>query len=284
MRAFRPLLSFAALAAATYVASSFTANHAVAADASEWNGDARAGVRLIGGIADTAAKALKAGLELRLAPGWKTYWRYPGDSGVPPHFDFSKSENVKSVAVQWPAPLRLSDSEGVTIGYKSSVVFPLKVIPERPDQPALLRLNFDYAICERLCVPAQGTAELAIPAGAAFASAIANAEKAVPQPRKLGDDAPFAIKKVIREDGGKLPRLFVDVAAPSGAKVTLFAEGPSPDWALPVPEPVEGAPPGQQRFAFSLDGLPPGANAKGAELTFTAVAGMEAIETAYRLD
>jgi hypothetical protein len=106
----------------------------------------------------------------------------------------------------------------------------------------------------------------------------------VPQPRALGADAPLAVRKVTREDGGKLPRILVDVAAPAGAAVVLFAEGPSPDWALPVPEPVEGAPAGLQRFAFALDGLPPGASPKGAELKLTAVAGVDAIETTYRLD
>jgi DsbC/DsbD-like thiol-disulfide interchange protein len=279
----RPRLPVVTILAATIMAG---ANPAAAGDASDWNGDTRAGIRLIGGAqaAEGGSQILRAGLEIRLAPGWKTYWRYPGDSGVPPHFDFGKSENVKSVAVQWPAPQRLADSEGITIGYKSDVVFPLKVAPQDPTRPVLLRLKLDYAICEKLCVPAQGQAELAIGAGGAPAPAIAAAEKTVPQPRALGADAPLAVRKVTREDGGRLPRLLVDVAAPAGATVVLFAEGPSPDWALPVPEPVDGAPSGLQRFAFALDGLPPGASAKGAELKITAVAGADAIETTYRLD
>jgi hypothetical protein len=78
--------------------------------------------------------------------------------------------------------------------------------------------------------------------------------------------------------------VLVDIAAPNGDPVTVFAEGPSPDWALPVPDKVDGAPAGLQRFAFALDGLPPGANADGATLKVTAVAGSEAIETTFRLD
>ena len=279
----RPLLLAATILVATIVAG---INLAAAAEASAWDGDARSGIRLIGGAeaTDGGSRLLRAGLEIRLSPGWKTYWRYPGDSGVPPNFDFGKSENVKSVNVLWPAPQRLADSEGVTIGYKTGVVFPLKVVPQDPDKPVILRLKLDYAVCEKLCVPAQGQAELLIKSGGTFAPAIAAAEKAVPQPRALGADAPLAVRKVTREDGGKLPRILVDVAAPAGAAVVLFAEGPSPDWALPVPEPVEGAPAGLQRFAFALDGLPPGASPKGAELKLTAVAGANAIETTYRLD
>jgi hypothetical protein len=64
----------------------------------------------------------------------------------------------------------------------------------------------------------------------------------------------------------------------------VFAEGPSADWALPVPDKVDGAPAGLQRFAFALDGLPPGASANGATFKVTAVAGAQAIETTFRLD
>src|SRR5512134_1370659 len=80
------------------------------ADVSAWDGDARAGVRLVSGgtKSDGGQSALRAGVEIRLAPGWKTYWRYPGDSGVPPRFDFSGSQNVKSVTVRYPAPQRLT--------------------------------------------------------------------------------------------------------------------------------------------------------------------------------
>jgi hypothetical protein len=79
-------------------------------------------------------------------------------------------------------------------------------------------------------------------------------------------------------------RVSVDVAAPAAASVTLFAEGPAADWALPLPEPAEGAPAGLKRFTFALDGMPPGAKADGAALTLTAVAGDAAIETTFRLD
>ena len=89
-----------------------------------------------------------------------------------------------------------------------------------------------------------------------------------------------AIRAVKREGA----RIVVDVAAPAGARVDLFAEGPTADWALPVPAPVAGAPAGQQRFTFELDGLPPDTKPDGATLLLTAVAGEQAIEVAYRLD
>lgn len=247
-----------------------------AADSSAWDGDSRSAVRLIG------AKAGRAGIAIRLAPGWKTYWRYPGDAGVPPQFDFSASDNLKSAQVSWPAPLRFSDSEGSTIGYKGDVVLPLRVEPKDASRPVVLRLKLDYAICEKLCVPAEAKAELQL-GGATEASeaAVAMAEKRVPQATPLGAKAPLAIAGVTRADGA---RIGVDVVAPAGTTVALFAEGPTPDWALPLPDPVAGAAAGHQRFEFKLDGLPPGAKPESAELKFTAVAGDHAIETTYRLD
>jgi hypothetical protein len=105
----------------------------------------------------------------------------------------------------------------------------------------------------------------------------------VPRRATLGDKAALSVRAVQREAGGSKPRVLVDVAAPAAGAI-LFAEGPTADWALPVPEPVAGAPAGLQRFAFELDGLPPGAKAEGATLRLTAVSGEQAIEVEYRLD
>ena len=258
-----------------------------AADATNWDGDSRAAIRLIAGKAATesGAKIPRAGVEIRLAEGWKTYWRYPGDSGVPPQFDFAKSDNVKSVTVAWPAPRRISDSEGATIGYKTNVVFPLRIEPKDPGKPVLLRLKLDYAICEKLCIPAQGAAELPITgAGSANDAALLAAEARIPRHRAFGAGESLAVRAVRRDDSAKPPRILVDVAVPPGEKVEIFAEGPTPDWALPVPDAIEGAPAGLQRFAFALDGLPPGAASKDAEIRITATARNQAIETTFRLD
>src|SRR5262249_56280534 len=87
-----------------------------------------------------------------------------------------------------------------------------------------------------------------------------------------------------RGDGGARPRIVVVVAAPADAKLELFAEGPTPDWALPIPAPVAGAPAGLRRFAFDLDGLPPGASPKGATLRLTAATDEAAIEVTTQLE
>ncbi len=255
-------------------------------DASRWDGDARSAVRLIAGSAPAGKTApLRAGIEIRLKPGWHTYWRYPGDAGVPPRFDFGGSQNVKAVEVLWPAPQRIAEESLVAIGYTGDVTLPLAVLPQNAAKPVVLRLKLDYAVCEKLCVPAEGKSELVLAGGpSSHDTALAAATARVPQKAALGQGPTVAIKSVRREDGAARPRIVVDVAAPSGTSVTLFAEGPAPDWALPVPTRIEGAPAGLQRFAFELDGAPPGAKYEGAAVTLTAVAGDAAIEVATHLD
>jgi DsbC/DsbD-like thiol-disulfide interchange protein len=165
------------------------------------------------------------------------------------------------------------------------VILPLTIVPEDRAKPVTLRLKLDYAVCEKLCIPAEGKAELMLSGGPSSQdAALVAAEARVPKKAALGESAPLAIKSVHRENGGPRPRVLVDVAAPAGEAVALFAEGPTPEWALPVPAPVAGAPVGIQRFAFELDGAPPGQGYNRIAITLTASAGGSAIEVATRLD
>jgi DsbC/DsbD-like thiol-disulfide interchange protein len=255
-------------------------------DVTGWDGDARSAARLVAGSQRATDGALRAGVEIRLKTGWHTYWRYPGDAGVPPKFDFGASQNLKRAVVLWPVPQRLVEASGTTLGYSSDVTFPVRVEPVDAKKPVLLRLKLEYAICEKLCVPAEATAELTLGTFKGSTSrdaALAMAETRVPHLAKLGAGGPLAITAVRREQDTKPMRVLVDVATPSGA-VDLFAEGPTAQWALPVPTKIDGAPAGQQRFAFELDGLPPGESDRGAVLTLTATTPSGAVEVAIRLD
>lgn len=261
-------------------------NAAAGDDASRWDGDARSAVRLIAGSSSTGKAApVRAGIEIRIKPGWHTYWRYPGDAGVPPRFDFAGSHNVKAVDVLWPAPQRIPEHNLTVIGYSGDVILPLAIVPQHWGKPVTLRLKLDYAVCEKLCVPAQGKAQLVLTgATSPFDAALAAAEARVPKKIALSEGSTLAIKSVRRESGPGRPRIVVDVAAPAGADLALFAEGPTPDWALPVPMAIDGARAGLHRFAFELDGAPPGAKYEGAPITLTAVAGSSAIEVVAHLD
>lgn len=274
------------LAAVAFMTPAHAAD--ASSDASSWDGDSRGSMRLIGAKArdEGGAQILRAGVELRLAPGWKTYWRYPGDSGVPPRFEFDQSENVKSVTVLWPAPQRFNDTDGTTIGYKNNVVFPLRIEAKDRGKPVTLRLKLDYAVCERICIPVDAKADLVVDGQSQGNDAsVTAAEAAVPKPQGLRAPAPLSLWNVVKDDASKPARILIDVRAPKDNPITLFAEGPTADWALPLPEPVEGGDnPQLRRFAVVLDGIPSGASAKGAILKLTAVSGGQAIETPVPLD
>jgi DsbC/DsbD-like thiol-disulfide interchange protein len=254
-------------------------------DASPWDGDARSAVRLIAGSAiDSVSAPIRAGVEIRLKPGWHTYWRYPGDAGVPPRFDFAQSENVDAVSVLWPAPRRIAEQGAVVLGYIDNVILPLVVVPKDTSKALVLHLKLDYAVCEKLCVPVQATAQLVLPPAPLPANAaLAAAHARVPKKRVLGAGPTLAIASVQRDESSAVPRMFVDVAAPPGVEVELFVEGPTPQWALPVPRAIGATAAGRQRFVFDLDGAPAGAAYKDAFVTLTAVAGDEAIEVSSRL-
>jgi DsbC/DsbD-like thiol-disulfide interchange protein len=274
------------LAAASLLGS--VSSVAIAADVSPWDDDTQSAARLIAAQAlnTSEGRVFRAGVEIKLKDGWKTYWRYPGDSGVPPVLDFSKSQNVKAVTVLYPAPQRFPDGAGgSSIGYKGDVILPLHVLPQDAAKPATLRLKLDYAVCEKLCVPAEAKLELEL-TGAAGANetTLGAAEARVPKPTRVGDPGPLSVRAVRREAASGKLKVVVDVAVPAGASVALLAEGPTPQWALPLPEPIAGAPAGLQRFTFDVDGMPPGENPEGATIRLTAVSGDKAVEALFRLD
>ncbi|MFT0878307.1 protein-disulfide reductase DsbD domain-containing protein [Rhodopseudomonas sp. G2_2311] len=265
--------SRAVLFAAAVLAAS--ACGARADDVSPWVTEQHSAVRLLAG--SRSGGVLLGGIAFQLQPGWKTYWRTPGDSGVPPRFDFSKSENVEAVTVLWPAPQAFPDGAGGTsLGYKEQIVLPLRIVTKHADKPVTLRLTVDYAVCEKLCIPVVASPELEFASVASTQDgALAAALDTVPVPASVGDNNPVTIRDVVRKGDKDVE---VDVVAPTGAKVSLFVEGPTPEWALPVPKEIKGAPAGLRRFSFALDGLPSGAQAAGAALKFTLVGPDKAYE------
>ncbi|MDO5659137.1 MAG: protein-disulfide reductase DsbD family protein [Paracoccus sp. (in: a-proteobacteria)] len=85
-------------------------------------------------------------LELVLSPGWKTYWRSPGDAGIPPSFDW---EGDAAVEVHWPQPALIDSAGMVTLGYEDRVIVPLTASGDGP-----LAAKIELGLCEAVCVPA----------------------------------------------------------------------------------------------------------------------------------
>ena len=173
--------------------------------------DAHSAVRLLAGSRSGAV--LLGGIAFQLQPGWKTYWRTPGDSGVPPRFDFSKSDNVEAVTMLWPAPteIRRWRRRHTRSAITKQIVLPLRIVAKNADKPVTLRASINYAVCEKLCIPVEANAELAFASVASTEdSALFAALDTVPKPANVGDPNPLTIRDVKRE--GKT-NVLVDVVS-----------------------------------------------------------------------
>jgi DsbC/DsbD-like thiol-disulfide interchange protein len=214
--------------------------------ASDWARASKAEARLIAGAAGQAA------VEIRLAPGAITYWRNPGDSGAPPRFDFAGSRNLARAEPRFPAPKRIAEPDGSdAFGYDDAVVFPLAVAALDASQPVELRLKFDYAVCEKLCLPAKAELALTLPQGGAspYAAAIATATGAVPRASDLS--ALGGALEAAGPDGWRLC-----VQAEPGPPRDLFIEAPEGWWFATKPDADSD---GRACFALELQQKPDGA-------------------------
>jgi len=257
------------------------------ATASPWVEAQAARVRLVAG-ADAAhpGQAFLAGVEIVMAEGWKTYWRNPGEAGVPPNFDWSGSVNTASIKVRYPAPIRLVDPAAEMIGYKTSVLFPIEVMPQTASAAVDLRLALEFAVCREICIPAQASLALALPAALlkqAPAPLLAAAQDRVPRPqtaRRAGDPQLLAVKATLE---GPTPSLQIEAKFANGAAgADLFIEAPA-GLFVPMAKKLPGGSDGHVRFLVDLARGGEVQELKGKELTITLVSSSGASEVAWTL-
>lgn len=113
-------------------------------------------------------ETLPMGLEIELDEGWYTYWRMAGDAGLPPTFDWSASDNVKEILVQYPTPQRYETAGMHSFGYEGNTLWPVTITPEIPGEAVTLHLKLDTVICLDICIPAHHELHLEIPKGDAL--------------------------------------------------------------------------------------------------------------------
>ncbi len=200
-------------------------------------GPPKAEARLVAGWEEAAGRRL-AGLVVDLAPGWKTYWRKPGEAGIPPTFDWSGSENLAGVEVLWPAPVVFHTFDILTIGYEERMILPLRIAAEDPSRPVRLSLALFYGLCEDICIPARADLSLEIAPGAAPASAEAlkAALQAAPLPASGAARCAFDQKAAV----GRLETRIALDEAPQSAPIVV-AEGQEGLSFGPMKARIEGA-------------------------------------------
>jgi DsbC/DsbD-like thiol-disulfide interchange protein len=217
---------------------------------------------------------LTAGIQLELNKGWKTYWRNPGDAGLPPSFDWSGSGNLKSAQVLWPAPERIADPFGSTIGYHNEVVFPVAVEPKEQGRPVDLKLELSFAVCKDICAPASAKLALRLePAGsesAAHDTLVSKYLKRVPVRLQPGLGGPTITAVEIKLSPPE-PHIAVDAAFPGGAKGgDLFVDAPEGVF-VPMTRRGRETPDGKVHFTVDLAKGDDPQKLKGKTLTFTLV-------------
>jgi suppressor for copper-sensitivity B len=202
------------------------------------------------------AATVSAGLAIEMAPGWKTYWRSPGEVGLPPELNWEGSANVAGVDLAYPAPTRFTAFEIENFGYGDEVVFPLTVRLDEPGAPARLNLRADLLVCADVCIPETVELALDLPAGggldAASAALLADWTRRVPV---TGAEAGIAAERVhlgaealtlrlASETPFRAPDIFPEHGAYGafGKPDIRLGEGGRVLWArLPVLAPGEGA-------------------------------------------
>ncbi len=133
---------------------------------SDWADEEQSSVRLIA-ARDGLGKdgVVRAGLQFRMLPGWKIYWRSPGDAGFPPQPDFKDSMNAEIGPLSWPVPERFSVLGLETLGYEGEVVLPFTITASDPSMPASIKATVRYLTCKEICIPYDADLQMTLVSG-----------------------------------------------------------------------------------------------------------------------
>jgi len=253
--------------------------------ASPWQQTEQTALRLIAATQTTGdARILKLGLHFKLKPGWKVYWRSPGDAGFPPMPDWSPSENLKTAVLHWPAPSRFEVLGLQSLGYTDEVVLPMTVELVDPAKPLRMAGEVNYLTCQEICIPYTAKLALTLPQGpvqpSPFAHLIGRFQANVPGD---GSRHGLAIERAESWTQGKTTLLLVTATAAVPFQAPdLYAEGP-PELAFSKPS-VDFSNAGRtarlQIEVYGLDALegPKSETLAGQSLTLTLTDGQRAAE------
>ena len=249
------------------VASLVSAPLAMAAS-TDWFETEGGRVRLVTTGLPDADGRLTGVLDIALLPGWKTYWRDPGDAGVPPTIDVARSENLSSVEIGYPAPGRHDEGDFTWAGYDQPVALPVTFQAARAGSPVQIDGDVFMGICKTICIPVKAEFVLdpaSDPDNEDDRAIVEAALAALPAPASAG----FGVSVVSHADG----RLVLEARLPGdpdGADIFIAGGG---DYTLGTPE--RSVVDGQLRFSVEIDG--PDAPPPGTALHYTLVAASGAV-------
>lgn len=212
-------------------------------------------------------------VEIKLNPGWKTYWRSPGNSGIPPQLSFAGSKGYQHDKVHLPAPQQMKIEESEVVGYKSDVsfVFDGEMLSSDPDNK--IRLEMFLGVCEQICIPAQANFEIPIsklnrsdPVSGGFINLARASLPGKPTADAGIDRVNFSRRNL---------QIFANIPS-NDAPLSLFVEGP-PEWRL-APASLVRINGRLAEFKLDLSQVPPEADIAKEELRYTLVSGNRSVE------
>ncbi|HTV67392.1 MAG TPA: protein-disulfide reductase DsbD domain-containing protein [Rhizobiaceae bacterium] len=241
-----------------------------AASSSDWYTVEGGGIRLVTAGQADASGLIRGVLEIALKPGWKTYWRDPGDAGVPPTIDIAPSTNISAATLDYPPPQRFDDGFAVWAGYKDPVSLPITFAAGKPAEPALIEADVFLGICETICIPVQARLSVdpaADPENADDSAVVEAAFAALPEPARA-EFGVIALK-------GEYKQLLVQANIPGGdpERAEFFIAG-SDGYTFGTPERrIEGD---KALFAIPILEWPAGIPGTGG-LSYTLVTDVGAV-------
>jgi DsbC/DsbD-like thiol-disulfide interchange protein len=215
------------------------------------------------------------GVEIAMEAGVKTYWRMPGDSGLPPIFNWSTSDNLKTARVEWPLPERIADPAGSVLGYHDTVVFPVSIEAIDPSKPVRLSLALDYAVCGEVCVPLKAEVEAMLdakPVDPTITDAIEHFRARVPAASVLG--------------GPTKPAL-IGITPAGPDQLTVSTDTPVHDLIIEGPDGWyfgDATPSREAEWQVKILERPSKAQLAGLALTVTLIGRLQSTETRVTLD
>ena len=280
MTRFLPCQRISGIAAAATLALAVQIAPALAG-AGAWQKTEFVEARLVSAVDGTGTLAdVPLGLELRLKDNWKTYWRSPGDAGLPPALDWQGSQNLKSAAIAYPAPHRFTLLKNQTFGYKEHVVYPLLARVSAPGKALALKAKLDVLVCAEICVPQSLDLTFDLPADAAVPGAEAQLVNRFQSQVPIADNT-GALKigdvKTVQDGARQALEISVEAVEPFTTP-DIFAEvEPDASFAAPQVTLSDNGHRATLKLALSAD-LPAGATLAGRSVTLTLVDGARAIE------
>ncbi len=249
--------------------------------ASAWSPEEAVRLRLISATSTVGeAGSVLVGLHFVMDPGWKVYWRTPGDAGYPPQVDWRDSRNLAATEIAWPGPQRFFEFGGLaTHGYDQELVLPVRARLAEPGRPLALRAAVTYVACDEVCIPFETSLALDLPTG-------------TPSVTAFDPLISTFVDKVPRPPGPQDPRLGRAEVVGSGAdrrlQVVAYAgqEFKAPDLFVEAPDPLYVGPPdvdvvdGGRKAVFRMVS-PDGRDSTplaGTPITVTLIDGARAIQ------